>query len=78
MSNTRTFTNSEIGAYLTAVGSVMHNHDLCAGAATDGESEGALLSSLAEQGIEDDVAKELIALDLQFCIDYMAPLPERN
>ena len=73
----RVFTYSEIGAYLTAVGSTMHNYDLCADAAADGNSEDDLLASLAEQGIEDDVAKELITLDLQFCIDYIA-LPSKQ
>ena len=74
----RPFTNSEVGAYLTAIGSVMHNLDLCAGAAVDGESETELLNSLCEQGIEEEVAYELMSLSPEDAINYIAPLPERK
>lgn len=69
------FTYEEIGAFLIAIGSVMANHNICAGAANDGESDIEIMEILVKQGIDEDRIRDVVAMPIQFAINYIAPIP---
>jgi hypothetical protein len=65
------FTYAEYGALLVAVGTVMQEADLCAGAAMDGGNREQMLGMLEERGIEEDRAMALLEVDLQEAIEFV-------
>lgn len=71
MSQKTPHTYQELGALLIAVGSVMAERGLCAGAALDGNSDDELIQAITAQDIPVERAKYLITLDLDTVVNYM-------
>lgn len=64
-------THAEVGAFLMAVGHVMQQDDVCAGAACDGSSDDQLVKLMFEHGdIEEERAKQLCELDPETAVAF--------
>lgn len=68
------FTYEEIGAFLIAIGIVVSESDVCAGAANDGQSDERLRELLLKHGVDEERVQAVLAMPLDFAINYIAPI----
>lgn len=65
------FSYEEIGAFLMAIGTVMMENGLCAGAAHDGNSYAEIMSILKHNGVDEGRLNAVAALPLDYAISYI-------
>lgn len=76
--NEHDFTYQEIGAFLIAIGNVMSQNNLCAGAANDGGNDLEIEEILLSEGVSEDRIRTVSAMPLEFAISYIAPIRNLN